>query len=243
LKLAGMPTLRRRRHVASPGDRHTVIGYIRVSTAGQATSGVGLDAQRHAITDYAARNGLTIVEWQEDAGISGAGMSNRPGLLAALAGIETGRAGGLVVAKVDRLGRSTHDVSGIVERAQREGWRVIAVDVGLDTATPSGEMVATCLAMAARFEWHRISERQREKFAALRRAGRRRGRVAAPRELADRLIAERASARTFRAIADSLNREAVPTIRGGSRWFPATVLAVVVTRRRELAASTDSSGE
>jgi DNA invertase Pin-like site-specific DNA recombinase len=39
----------------------------------------------------------------------------------------------------------------------------------LDTATPAGELVATALAMAARFEWYRISERQREKFHELRR--------------------------------------------------------------------------
>jgi DNA invertase Pin-like site-specific DNA recombinase len=227
---------RRRRSAVTPGNPHTVIAYVRVSTAGQAASGLGLDAQRHSISDYAARNGLTVAAWHEDAGISGARMANRPGLLAALADIAAGRAGGLIVAKVDRLGRSTHDVSGIVERAQREGWRVIAVDVGLDTATPSGEMVATCLAMAARFEWHRISERQRDKFAAMRRAGRTRGRTAADRGLADRLLTDRRAGETFHSIAARLNRQGARTVRGGSRWFPASVRAIIRTRELELAA-------
>lgn len=229
------PTRRRRRTV-TPGNRMTAVAYTRVSTAGQAESGIGLDAQRHAIREYATRAGLTIAGWYEDAGISGARMSNRPGLLAALDAIGSGQAGALIVAKVDRLGRSTHDVSGLVERAQREGWRVIAVDVGLDTATPSGELVATALMMAARFEWHRISERQRDKFAALRRAGRPRGRATAQRELADELIAARAAGRTYRAIADDLNRRQVPTVRGGQQWMPATVRAVILTREKELAA-------
>ena len=54
------------------------------------------------------------------------------GLAAALAEIEQGRAGGIVVDKIDRLGRSSADVLGLVERAQREGWRLIALDAGLE---------------------------------------------------------------------------------------------------------------
>jgi DNA invertase Pin-like site-specific DNA recombinase len=226
----------RRRTRERIGDQQTAVAYTRVSTHGQAASGLGLDAQRHAIAEYAKRAGLTIAAWHEDAGISGAKMSNRPGLRAALDDIATGKAGALIAAKVDRLGRSTHDVSGIIENAQRQGWRVIAVDVGLDTATPSGELVATALLMAARFEWHRISERQREKFAALRRAGRRRGRDAAPIALADRLARLRARGWSFRRIAAHLTERGEKTVRGGRTWLPATVRSIILTRERELAA-------
>src|SRR5204862_6448271 len=102
--------------------------------------------------------------------------------------VKAGTAGGIVVAKIDRLGRSSADVLGLVERAQRERWRLVALDVGLDTTTPAGELVAAALAMAARFEYRRISERQLEKHETLRRLGRPRGREATPREISDEIV-------------------------------------------------------
>ncbi|MEJ7569635.1 MAG: recombinase family protein [Gaiellaceae bacterium] len=213
--------------------------YSRVSTAGQAHSGLGIEAQRKSITDYAQAQGLEVSAWHEDAGRSGATLRGRAGLAAALADVKAGRAEGVIVAKIDRLGRSTHDVSGIVERAWRDGWRVIAVDVGLDTATPTGEMVATALMMAARFEWHRTSDRQREKHDALRRARRPRGRASAPRELADRLADLRTQGSTFSAIANLLNEEGTATPQGGRLWYPASVRSVLRTREREVEAGSE----
>ncbi|MFL6040790.1 MAG: recombinase family protein, partial [Gaiellales bacterium] len=137
----------------------SLAAYVRVSTAAQAASGLGLDAQRQAIAEAAVAGGFTIGSWHEDAGCSGATTHKRQGLGAALAAIEAGTAGGLVVAKIDRLGRS-YDVMMLIGRAAREGWRLVALDVGLDTTTPEGELVAGALTMAARFEWRRISQRQ-----------------------------------------------------------------------------------
>jgi DNA invertase Pin-like site-specific DNA recombinase len=213
-----------------------LVPYVRVSTSAQAASGIGLDAQRQAIREHAQANGLELAAWQEDAGRSGATMTRRAGLKAALAEVEAGRAGGIIVAKIDRLGRSSADVLGLVERAQREGWRLVALDVGLDSTTPAGELVAAALAMAARFEWRRISERQREKHDALRRAGRPRGRAAASSEVAGLAAALRSEGLTFAAIAEELERRQVPTVRGGSRWFPATVRSVLRTHELERAA-------
>ena len=195
-----------------------------------------MDAQRHAVEQSAISQGLTVAGWYEDNGRSGASMNRRPGLKAALAEIEAGRAGGLIVAKIDRLGRSSADVCGLVERANREGWRLIALDAGLDTTTAAGEMVAAALAMAARFEWRRISERQVEKHNALRRQGRRRGQVPVSAEIADRIIALRSDGLSLRAIGALLESEGIPTARGGASWYAATVRSAVVTRERELMA-------
>ena len=52
-------------------DARTAVAYYRVSTDEQATSGLGLDAQREAVRRYAAAEGLRIVAEHEDAGISG----------------------------------------------------------------------------------------------------------------------------------------------------------------------------
>lgn len=224
-------------------DPLPLVAYSRVSTAAQAASGIGMDAQRQALEQAAETQGLVISGWFEDAGRSGASMKRRPGLQAALAEIDAGRAGGLIVAKIDRLGRSSADVCALVEKATREGWRLIALDAGLDTTTAAGEMVAAALAMAARFEWRRISERQLEKHASLRRQGRARGSVAVPRELADRVIGMREQGMTLRAIGGQLEAEGVPTTRGGSAWYPATVRSAIATRRREIEAQAGASSK
>ena len=56
----------------------TVIGYCRVSSADQATSGISLDAQRHRLEAYCAAHGLTLARVEEDAGISARKTTNRP---------------------------------------------------------------------------------------------------------------------------------------------------------------------
>ncbi len=212
-----------------------LVAYLRVSTAGQAASGLGLDAQRQAITAEATAQGFVIAGWYEDAGRSGGTMRGRSGLADALAEIDTGRAGGLVVHKVDRLGRSSVDILGLVERAQSEGWRLVALDVGLDTTTPAGEIVAAALAMAARFEWRRTSERQLAKHEQLRRQGRPRGRATVDPATVARIDEYRAHGYSYSRIAALLTAENVPTARGGG-WYASTVRSALLTRRREIAA-------
>ena len=209
--------------------------YVRVSTAGQAASGIGIAAQREAIQAAATDAGFTIGEWYEDAGKSGASLRNRPGLQAAMDAVKRGDAGGLVVAKIDRLGRS-YDVMTLVGRAAKEGWRLLALDVALDTSTPEGELVAGALTMAARFEYRRISTRQLEKHEVLRSQGRRRGRPAVRRGLADEMRQWRADGWTLRRISDELNERGEPTAQGGARWYPATVRSAIDVREREVAA-------
>jgi len=163
-------------------------------------------------------------------------MARRPGLQDALSAIRGGEAGALICAKVDRLGRSAAEVLTLGEAAQREGWRLMVLDAGLDTSTPAGEMVLTALAMAARFEHRRISERQTEKFTILRKLARPRGRAAVPPEVADRIIAMREAGLSLRAIVDVLVSEDIPTAQGGT-WAAASVRsAIIITRQRELAA-------
>ena len=63
-------------------------------------------SQRRAIQGYAKAEGLEVVDWFEDDGVSGgADIDKRPGLLAALDALETHRTGVLLVWKRDRLAR------------------------------------------------------------------------------------------------------------------------------------------
>ena len=50
----------------------------------------------------------------------------------------------LVAAKLDRLSRSMLDFAGIMARAQKQGWALVALDCAVDTTTPAGEAWRTC---------------------------------------------------------------------------------------------------
>src|SRR6202051_2945002 len=94
--------------------------------------------------------GLTPVPPHEDA-LSGKSL-DRPGLAAALAAVEAGEAAGIVVAKLDRLSRSLKDFADLMARAQASGWNLVALDLGVDLSTPSGEFMAGVMASAAQWE-------------------------------------------------------------------------------------------
>src|SRR5262245_29730470 len=93
-----------------------VLGYVRVSTSEQASSGAGLEAQRRAILAECRRRGWHLVETLEDAGYSARDL-RRPGIQEALRALEDGKASALVVAKLDRLSRSMLDFSKLMAKA------------------------------------------------------------------------------------------------------------------------------
>lgn len=212
---------RRRR---SPADPTTVVAYTRVSTDEQASSGAGLAAQETAIRAEVERRGWTLLEVYTDAGFSGKSITRRPALTDALDAVETGRAGGLVVAKLDRLSRSLLDFAALMERAQQRGWNLVALDLGIDLSTPAGEFLASVMASAAQWERRIIGQRTKDALAAKKAAGVRLGRPGnIPDEVLLRVAGERGRGRTLARIADGLTADGVPTPQGGARWYPSTV--------------------
>ena len=87
------------------------IGYIRVSTQGQADEGVSLSAQRAKIEAWCIANDMELAAVFEDAGISGGSMAGRDGLHAAMKATTKGMA--LVAYSISRLARSTKDMLAI----------------------------------------------------------------------------------------------------------------------------------
>ncbi len=205
-----------------------VVGYVRVSTAEQADSGLGLEAQRQAIQDACKGRGWVLEAVYEDAA-SGRGLK-RKGLTDALNAVESGKAEGIVVAKLDRLSRSIVDFTQLVARAQRRGWAVVALDVGVDTTTPQGEMVANIMATFAQFERRIIGQRTRDALAIKRKQGVQLGR---PRAIEPRVLRmikkQRDGGRSLGQIAESLNIANVPTAHGGKAWYPATIRKVLAS--------------
>ncbi len=132
------------------------IGYIRVSTQGQADEGISLDAQRAKIEAWADLNGYELAGIYEDAGISGT-KADRPGLAAALAAVGKGDA--LVVYSLSRLARSTKHTIEVSERLAKAGADLVSISEKIDTTSAAGKMVFRMLAVMAEFERDLVSER------------------------------------------------------------------------------------
>ena len=208
-----------------------MVGYVRVSTREQADSGLGLAAQQRTLADEAARRGWQLVGVEVDAGVS-AGARSRPGLERALAAVRSGAADGLVVAKLDRLARSVQAMAELLAESSRRGWALVALDLGVDTATPAGRMVAHVLAALAEWEREVIRQRTREAMAEARprlaAEGRSLGRPSTiPPEVVERVVREKAAGGTLSGIARQLNAEGVAAGSGQPTWHPATVARVL----------------
>lgn len=134
----------------------TAIGYIRVSTEGQAQDGVSLDAQRAKIAAWCELNDYTLAAIHIDAGISGKDC-NRPGLQSALSDCRKGSA--LVVYSLSRLSRSIRDTMDISDKLAKIGADLVSLSEKIDTTSAAGKMVFRLLAVMNEFERDQISER------------------------------------------------------------------------------------
>jgi DNA invertase Pin-like site-specific DNA recombinase len=202
------------------------VGYIRVSTAEQASSGLGMEAQRTAITTACTQRGWLLQEFFEDAGVSSVAR-HRPGLAAALAAVRAGEADAIVVAKLDRLARSTLHAATLFADAAKNNWELIIVDV--DASSGGGRFMRNVMAAAAEYEHELIAARTRDALAAARARGIKLGR---PRDIEpdveDRIVSLRKRSRlSARAIAKRLESAHVLSPRGSERWHPATITRVL----------------
>lgn len=136
-----------------------IVAYYRVSTKGQGESGLGLEAQREAISLYIKSHScLLLREYQE---VESGKRADRPELARALADARHSRAR-LVIAKLDRLARNVHFLSGLMD----SGVDFVACD------NPSAtRLTVHILAAVAEDEARRISERTKAALAAYRATG------------------------------------------------------------------------
>ena len=211
------------------GGSLRVLGYVRVSTEKQVASGAGLDAQREAIERECAVRGYDLLEIVEEHNGISAKSLERPGIRRALEELAAGRADALIVAKLDRLSRSLRDFINTMDRARKEGWALIALDQGVDTTTPQGKAMTQMSAVFAELERELIGARTKAAMAAKKRAGGKRpgpDRIL-PADVVRRIVIARERGMSLAAIAELLNRDGVPTARGGAGWWPNTVAHVL----------------
>jgi DNA invertase Pin-like site-specific DNA recombinase len=207
-----------------------VIGYVRVSTDEQGSSGLGLDAQRDAITSEAERKGWAV-EFKSDVA---SGKNVNPGLREALDLLASGQADALVIAKMDRVARSSIHAMNIIDMSREQGWALVVLDMGLDMTTSAGRAMARMLAVFAEFERDLIGERTEQALAARRARGLPIGRPRlAPADVVRRIVTARDSGESFGAIARALTDDAVLTPKGTSTtWQESSVRRIYNATQR-----------
>jgi DNA invertase Pin-like site-specific DNA recombinase len=133
------------------------VGIVRVSRVG-ARNGeqfVSPDEQAERIKAACASSGLDLVETLQELDVSGgAAIANRPGLSRAIELIEAKEAEVVVVAYFDRLARSLKVQAEVLERVERAGGEVLAVDVGQVSNGTAGQWLSGTL-LGAVAEYHR----------------------------------------------------------------------------------------
>jgi DNA invertase Pin-like site-specific DNA recombinase len=211
-----------------------VVAYLRVSTSKQGRSGLGLKAQRDNIVTFAKAEGYDVVgEYVEiETGKGADALDRRPKLVEALAAARKLK-GSVVVAKLDRLSRDVHFISGLM--AHKVPF--IVTELGADV----DPFILHLYAALSEKERNLIAGRTKAalaikkaqgvvlggpKLPEARKAARKVIKANADRHAANVLpiihAAQKAGAKTLREIADVLNARGVHTARGG-KWFPTTV--------------------
>jgi DNA invertase Pin-like site-specific DNA recombinase len=146
-----------------PRTPKRAIGIIRVSQVNgrQGESFASPDEQRERIRAACERDGLRLVRTYEEMDISGgATLAKRPGLSKAVASIESGDAEVVAAAYFDRLFRSLTTQAEVVERVERAGGKVLAVDVGEITNGSAGQWLSGTM-LGAVSEYYRRSAKDR----------------------------------------------------------------------------------
>ena len=204
------------------------IAYYRVSTDRQGRSGLGLEAQKAAISRFAEAEGYTTVaEYTEvETGKGADALERRPQLAAALKQATRAKAP-IIVAKLDRLSRDVHFISGLM--VHRVPFIVTELGPNVDP------FMLHIHAAVAEQERRRISQRTRDALQAARARGKQLGgmrtksvenaQAAAARAEELRPVLAELAGMSARKIAEQLNERGIATPQGG-RWQATTVIRV-----------------
>lgn len=238
-----MPEKRARRRPA--GNPKVAIAYLRVSTEDQH---LGPEAQRASIEAWALRGGVRIADWFTDQGISGAApIDERPGLLSAIAKLQTERAGVLVAAKRDRFARDAMIAGFLSRHIQSLGAQLRTADGTSDNTSPEGELMTGIVDLFAQYERAMIRARTKAALAAKKARGERVGTVpygymmkagsvklhrCEPEQKIVGIVLElRAAGYSVRRIAALIHERGVTSVRTGEPYGKSQVHAMIRSAR------------
>ncbi len=211
-----------------------LVGYVRVSTSQQGRSGLGIEAQREALSRFAAAEGFELVRTfdEVETGKGADALDRRPKLVAALNEARRLRCS-VAVAKLDRLSRDVHFISGLM--AHRVPFVVAELGPDVDP------FILHLFAALAEKERALISTRTKAALAAAKARGvvlggpklakARKQAIASIKEAANHHAAnvrpiireiQRSGITSLHQIAAALNARGIATPRGG-QWYAKSV--------------------
>ncbi len=218
------------------------IAYCRVSTENQKEEGT-IDLQREAIKEYCRREGIELLGFFEDEGVSG-GLENRPGLAELFNYLENGgEAEAVIIYKLDRLARDLYIQEHLIKKLESLKVKLISTkEPDLDSSDPMRKAFRQFMGIVAELE---------KAFITMRLTGGRKNKLKLKKAYAGGGIAygyrsenkeliidqERAEIirlifklrkgrRSYREIARILNEQGITTARGG-KWHAGTIRYIV----------------
>jgi DNA invertase Pin-like site-specific DNA recombinase len=223
-----------------------VIGYVRVSTDEQVSTGISLDVQEEKINAYCRAKDWELVKIVRDPGLSAKNL-RRPGLQSILESVpkRNGKRGfdGIVVVKLDRLTRSVGDLAYLNRLFESNKVALISIQESVDTSTASGKLFHNIIACLSEWERGVISERTRDALRHKRNIGERAGEIPygyqvsvdgkslepiqKEQEVLNTIKTLRhSSSMSYWKISDHLNEQGITT-KKGFRWYPESVRSVL----------------
>jgi site-specific DNA recombinase len=243
------------KHQSPTTETAKAVGYVRVSTQEQATEGFSLEAQVEKLVKYAAAKDFELLGIYKEEGVSGkVPLASRPQGAALVEELGRKRTMHVLVVKLDRLFRNTHDALTYANKWDQSGTALHVLDMGgdaVDTKSALGRMFFTIAAGFAEMERRIIGERVTATLNHMRLTGQVYTRippfgferqnemdengnvvkkllVKVPEEIETitRILRWRKNGMGYSAIARELTRLRIPTKRGG-KWYPVTVSEIL----------------
>lgn len=207
-----------------------VAGYIRVSTDKQ---DISPEVQRSELEREAERMGyeLTVVE---ELAVSAATIAKRPLMRELLEDLRAGKFHALMVSKLDRLSRNMEDGTRLLADSQRQGWRIICLDLGVDTATVMGAGMYNMALNFAEIERRLIGKRTKDAMQQKASEGKHMGRVSVLADgTRDKIHQLKDEGKSLRKIGEQLEAEGILTATGKTKWHASTIKSVLASATSE----------
>lgn len=213
--------------------------YLRVSGESQ-VEGDGFPRQRAAIKKWAEANGVRIVRWFEEKGVSGStDGGDRPAFQEMLTALLSNGTRMVLIERLDRIARDIVVQESILKDLNRRGFELVSVsEPDLCSTDPYRSAMRQMLGVFAELDRKTIvlklrAARQRKKAQTGRCEGRKPfGFRDGEQEVVARMNALKAQGHNWESISSSLNAEGFKTRSGGS-WFPATVRRIVLAHVKQ----------
>ncbi|MFC7494529.1 MULTISPECIES: recombinase family protein [unclassified Nocardioides] len=203
-----------------------LVGYIRVSTRGQAQEGHSLDAQEALLREWSSLQDHDLLAVIPDV-MSSRKTDRLHGREAAIRLVEAGLADGLLILRWDRATRSLIDGQGLLDRSRKGRWPILDTS-GKSSLSERDNLMTNMEQVIAEDERQRISQRTKEGLAVARAKGKEPGRKQVTNDLTDHMISDLHDAgRSARSIAAELTKRGIAAPGGGGTWCHSTVTRIL----------------